>query len=160
MHYKEIIELLRDSQQSIGIRYTELYRILCLLLMEGTADSEMDFSGPFARLTYVASKYRLSNQLRQRLNSLRGRCRELRSQKPEDLIASLPYDARSVAELVYAITHDPIPDELLLQLPRGEGTLYRIRQMEDYMRVCVVSWDEEYISCQPDDAISVDPIFV
>lgn len=160
MHYKEIIELLRDSQQSIGIRYTELYRILCLLLMEGTADSEMDFSGPFARLTYVASRYQLSNQLRQRLNSLRGRCRELRSQKPEDLIASLPYDVRSVAELVYAITHDPIPDELLFQLPRGEGTLYRFRQMEDYMRVCVVSWDEEYISCQPDDAISIDPIRV
>ena len=96
MHYKELIELLQDTQQSIRIRYTELYRILCLLLAEGTEGSKMDFSGPFARLMYVADRFRLSNQLRQRLNSLRGRCRELRNQDSEDLIASFPYDVTDI----------------------------------------------------------------
>ena len=160
VHYKELIELLQDTQQSIRIRYTELYRILCLLLTEGTADSKMDFSGPFARLTYVADRHQLSNQLRQRLNSLRGRCRELRNQDSEDLIASFPYDARSVAELIFAVTQEPVPEELLLQLPRGESSLYSIRRVEDYMRVCVISWDDTFISCQPDDTINLESVRV
>ena len=160
MHYKELIELLQDTQQSIRIRYTELYRILCLLLAEGTEGSKMDFSGPFARLMYVADRFQLSNQLCQRLNSLRGRCRELRNQDSEDLIASFSFDVRSVAELIFSVTQKPVPDELLSQLPRGESSLYHIRRVEDYMRVCVISWDDMFISCQPDDNISTVPIRV
>ncbi|MBQ2459479.1 MAG: hypothetical protein II505_02265, partial [Bacteroidaceae bacterium] len=77
MHYDELSAVLTGTTTGIRIRYTELYRILCLVLMEATADSRMDFSGPFARLTYLFSRYSVPEHLRVRLNQCRGRCRAL-----------------------------------------------------------------------------------
>ena len=77
MHYAELSDLLKQETQPITIRYTELYRILCAVLNEVTAESQMDFSGPFARLTFLFSKLQLPVSKRIRLNELRARCLSL-----------------------------------------------------------------------------------
>lgn len=156
MHYSELIAVLRDADQQIRIRYTELYRILCLALVEGTSGSRLDFSGPFARLTYLASRYDLSNSLHQRLNSLRARCRDLAELADEDLLASLSYDVAAVAELLAALTGHPVPQGLQDLLPAGRPILYRSRLVTDYLRVCVISWDERFIQAQQEGVLEGD----
>lgn len=158
MHYGELTSVLQDTQQQIRIRYTELYRILCQILVEGTSESRMDFSGPFARLTYLTSQLGLDNSLHQRLNSLRARCRDLQQQTDEDLQASLPYDVCAVAELLSAATGNPVPERLQILLPSGKSALYRSKSVADYLRVCVIAWDETYIEAQQEGVLEDDTL--
>ena len=135
------------------IRYSELYRILCMILERATVQSRMDFSGPFARLTHLASSLQMSSSLRLRLNSLRNRCRQLEMQKEEDLRALFPYDVRAVADLICLTTRQAIPMELSRLLPVGPApAIGLVQETLDCQRVCVISWDDTYIRAVSDDA--------
>ncbi len=154
MHFDELLAVLRSTESDIRVRYTELYRILCLVLSEATAGSSLTFSGPFARLTFLATELRMSDRLRQRLNACRGRCRELATEDDASLQAALPHDVRAVAELLSLVADRPIPASLLGQLPRSQTVPFESRRRLDYMRVCVLEWDEATILAQPDDELA------
>ncbi len=154
MHYDELSAVLQDTTSDIRIRYTELYRILCLVLTEGTVDSGLTFSGPFARLTFLATKHQMDDRQRLRLNACRGRCRELSALTDEELLSSLPYDVHAVAELASLLAGDTIPSSLSVMLPRDKTVPFQSKRITDYMRVCVTSWDDEYIYAQSDATLA------
>lgn len=142
MHYDELSAVLSDTT-GIRIRYTELYRILCVVLLEATADSRMDFSGPFARLTYLASRLRVPENLRVRLNQCRGRCRTLSDLSDETLLAALPHDVKAVAELLEAVTDERIPWQLKKLLPKVETIPCERSERLDCLRVCFVANEDD-----------------
>ena len=151
--YAELLDLLRQDEESIKIRYNELYRILCVVLDQATAQSRMDFSGPFARLTWLASSLRMDASLRQRLNGLRQRCRQLEQQGEEDLRTFFPHDVRAVADLICLATRQTIPTEVRQLLPVGPAPSTGVTQVsQDCLRVCVTGWDENYIRAVSDGA--------
>ena len=151
--YVDLLDLLRQDGENMKIRYSELYRILCMILERATVQSRMDFSGPFARLTHLASSLQMSSSLRLRLNSLRNRCRQLEMQKEEDLRALFPYDVRAVADLICLTTRQAIPMELSRLLPVGPApAIGLVQETLDCLRVCVISWDDTYIRAVSDDA--------
>ena len=143
MHDTELQELLQDKTGNIWERYTELYRILQSILAEGTAGSQMDFSGPFARLTWLAEKTGIDPDLRHQLNSVRVRCQQLREQDEEELSVLLPFDIRATAELWAALHHQPVPQGLADLLPRTKLPPHQDKRQKTTTRVCVTDWDEE-----------------
>ena len=160
MHYEELSAVLQSTANDIRVRYTELYRILCLVLAEGTADSHLDFSGPFARLTYLLAEHRVDSRLSLHLNACRGRCRDLSAQADDELLSSLPHDVRAVAQLLAVLTAEPIPPSLLALLPdEADGLLHRSRFV-DYLRVCVTDWDDRFIIAVPDEGMEGEALRV
>ena len=153
-HYDELSAVLQSTANDIRVRYTELYRILCLVLVEATADSDLSFSGPFARLTFLATKHQMSDRLRLRLNACRGRCRELATQETETLEAALPFDVLTVADLLSLVSGTSIPHPLSALLPRGKTIPFVSKRITDYMRVCVLEWDDETILARPDGMLA------
>jgi len=145
MHFAELQEVLQHPSLNIRERYTELYRILQTLLTEGTADCKTDFSGPFARLTWLANHLELDTKKRQRLNEVRVRCREVMTCPEEELLAALPYDVRIAAQLDAILHHEAIPESLASLFPSGEARPHTSSMHHDCLRVCVLSWDDTFI---------------
>ncbi|MCR4921810.1 MAG: AAA family ATPase [Bacteroidaceae bacterium] len=159
-HYEELSAVLRGTANDIRVRYTELYRILCLVLAEATAESRLEFSGPFARLTYLLSEHKVQGSLSLRLNACRGRCRDLSSRGDDELTEALPHDVQAVADLLALVSDKPIPRSLLALLPTDADVhLYR-RRLTDYLRVCVTSWDDAFITVVPDEGLQGEPLRV
>ena len=161
-HYSEILEVLRNPAQDIRIRYTELYRILCLVLEEATQHTGIDFSGPFARLTFACQNKQIERALHYPINNFRGRCHNLHEHTREELTVLLPHDAACLTELVRQVQVTPVPDELLSMLPSKAEQPERADAVPkvEKMRVSVLSWDDRYILAVPEDGfeeqISID----
>ena len=161
-HYSEILEVLRNPAQDIRIRYTELYRILCLVLEEATQHTGIDFSGPFARLTFACQNKLIERALHYPINNFRGRCHNLHEHTREELTVLLPHDAACLTELVRQVHAIPVSDELLSMLPSKAEQPERadVVPKVEKMRVSVLSWDDRYILAVPEDGfeeqISID----
>lgn len=136
-HFKEIEELLIDRSLSVRKRYSELQRIFLQILAEGTAECRTDFSGPFARLTWIASQYSLHRSLYERLNHIRERCRHPEEEREEMLNCLFSYDLRSITELEEILSGEPIPKELLRRLPLTTPRIDKKGKKTEYIRVCV-----------------------
>lgn len=155
MHYAELSDLLVQKTQPIGIRYAELYRILCSVLNEATAENRMDFSGPFARLTFLASHLQLPSEQRIRLNELRVRCQSLELYTEEELKVVFPFDVLAVVHLMEVIGKPKAPPELQRLLPHKKTkTIVTKAVRKDYLRVCVVDFDENYITAVCENAVN------
>ena len=132
---------------SVAECYTELYRVFNEALMSLTADNKLDFSGAFARFTYLAQSVELDEGLIAAVNAFRGRVREQRF-----LEEWFAYDMKAVADFFCQVFGEAAPDDLLAVLPK----VYRLpkvreRQPAPYLRVSVVSWDAYYIDALADD---------
>ena len=126
-----------DVSLSARERYTELQRIFLQILAEGTAECQTDFSGPFARLTWIASRFSLDKSFYERLNQVRIRCRHLEEEREETLKSLFPYDLRSVAELEEKLSGENIPQELLFLFPLTTPQSTQKKTKREYVRVCV-----------------------
>ncbi len=153
LHYSELSEVLSNLNAHIRIRYTELYRILCVVLEEATAQAEMDFSGPFARLTFACQNGQIERQIQYPLNALRRRCLALQEHTEQELIVLLPKDVGLVAELVRQVSGQPVPDTLSAYLPtqtERPSESQKHTEWAEKLRVSVLSWDENFIIALPD----------
>lgn len=147
MHYAELSDLLKQETQPIKIRYAELYRILCTVLNEATVESQMDFSGPFARLTFLASKLQLPVSKRIRLNELRARCLSLDRYEEKELKGLLPFDILAIVQFMEMLEERKAPSELLNQLPIGKAhpASYKAT-VKDNLRVCVTEIEDSFLT--------------
>ena len=149
--YAELLQVLDMRQgRALGFTlaecYTELYRVFNEALMTLTADNRLDFSGTFARFTYVAQSVGLDEGLIAAVNAFRGRVRG--QQFPEALF---PYDLKAVTEFFSRAFGGAVPDRLLAALPRDLARRPASEQSTvSYLRVSVVSWDAYYIYALPD----------
>lgn len=147
MHYQELSDLLAQAAQPVKLRYTELYRILCAVLLEETAGNRMDFSGSFARLTYLMEQRKIPQRLRLRLNALRGRCQNVDEYENESLEQCLPADIASLVMFLEALHERQAPEGLRHELSYRQTEIFLPKiPRKDYLRVCVVQVDAEYIT--------------
>lgn len=160
-HYDELLEVIRNLTQDIRIRYTELYRILCLVLEEATEHTGIDFSGPFARLTFACQNNLIDRDLQYQVNTLRNRCHSLHEHSAEELVVLLPHDVRVVARMVSELSHQPIPESLANVIPVSDKKTKqrKVKAESERMRVSVMSWDSRYITAMPDQGFA-EPVTI
>jgi len=160
--YDELLQVVDMKQsESLGFTvqecYRELYRVFNEALMVLTADSRLDFSGTFARFTFIAQSIGLDKELVAAVNAFRGRVRshvrDARSIEEDDgrLADWFGYDLKALAEFFRKTFGSPIPDRLFPVLPADYQRRSRTeRQVVSYQRVSVVSWDAYYIYAMAD----------
>lgn len=137
-----------QSEYSIHECYNELYRVFNEALMYLTADKRLDFSGAFARLTYIAQSKELPSELTNRLNAFRSRVKNKTYEKSDG--TAFGFDLKAVTLFIKAVygledvngswlkVHgSKIQDSSSkIQVPSSESVC---------MRISVVSWDAHYI---------------
>lgn len=149
--------------------YTELYRVFSEALMYLTADNQLDFSGTFARFTYVAQTKSLPPRLVRLVNAFRSRVKN--KAFAEDDAAQLLADIEVVEELVCKVfqgnakegaredtkegargdTREDARDEKEEKEKVREETVAHNPPAASVLRVSVVSWDAYYIQAIVDD---------
>ncbi len=151
----QVIEMRQTEALGYTVRecYTELHRVFNEALMTLTADNRLDFSGPFARFTYLAQTIELDERQIAAVNAFRGRVKTLQDED-EVLAFWFAYDVKAVALFFSRVFDVPLPEPLQSRLPKGEGRAAHgaERKAVDYVRVSVVSWDAYYIYALADDA--------
>ena len=150
--YSELLQVLDMRQgEALGYTvaecYTELHRVFNEALMTLTADNRLDFSGAFARFTYLAQNAELDEGLIAAVNAFRGRVKE--QNYPAEWFA---YDLKAVADFFCKVFHVAVPDRLLAALPK-DYRQHRLREQKtaSCIRVSVTSWDAYYIDALADD---------
>ncbi len=129
-----------------------------MVLDDKTNDVGFAFSGPFAKMDYLAKEYHLQKNIYRALNHFRAKIRNIKKQGEEDLKRMFTYDVRLFAEFVSCVYQKAIPDALLKFLPnevwveseRSE------RPITDVLRVVVDHWDEQFIYAEIADELGDD----
>ena len=137
-----------QSEYSIHECYNELYRVFNEALMYLTADKRLDFSGAFARLTYIAQSKELPSELTNRLNAFRSRVKNKTYEKSDGtafgfdlkavtLFIKAAYGLEDVNGSWFKVQGSKFQDSSSkIQVPSSESVC---------MRISVVSWDAHYI---------------
>lgn len=138
-----------DSNYSLHECYTELYRVFNEALMYLTSDKRLDFSGAFARFTYIAQSTAMPAALTRRVNAFRSRVKT-RSYE-QGGIMMFTADWKTVEEFLcraFGVERefaDSSAEETEDNAESAEQT------DANYMRVSVLSWDAYYIYAVADD---------
>ncbi len=141
---------------SIHECYTELYRVFNEALMFLTADNRLDFSGVFARFTYIAQKVGLVAEQTTRVNAFRSRVKK--RTYAEHGGSEFAADLKTVTEFVRrAFGLVESSQDNIASTPedgqQAEGSKSETAGNVGVgcVRVSVVSWDTYYIYCIADD---------
>lgn len=124
--------------------YTHLGRVYFRLLDEMTSDSEVLLVGCFAKTDYLLKEKSAGANLRRMVNDMRLRLtKNTEAQKPENFLM----DFQALCLFVALLYDVPVPT--ILESHFVKPCAYRIPTVlkEDYLRVIVDSWDDEYICC-------------
>ncbi len=148
---QHVADIYGDGQSDYSIHecYNELYRVFNEALMYLTADKRLDFSGAFARLTYIAQSMELPAELTGRLNAFRVRVKNKTYEKIGT--TSFDFDLRAVTlfvKVAYGLVEWKKDDGIGL-VNDGRDEKNDVKQAV-CIRVSVVSWDAHYIYCTAD----------
>lgn len=137
-----------QSEYSIHECYNELYRVFNEALMYLTADKRLDFSGAFARLTYIAQSKELPAELTNRLNAFRSRVKNKTYENNNG--SAFGFDLKAVTLFIKAVygLEEVRGKKEEVRGKRAEGRSKReeVRGKSAVcMRLSVVSWDAHYI---------------
>ena len=98
-------------------RYNGAYRIFVVVLNRLTVGSALVFSGPYAKLDYLARKYGCSNDLMRRVNAFR--CRAAQGQVDDEMLErEWLFDLKALCLFISELCHAPVPQTLLNRLPK------------------------------------------
>lgn len=152
--YREIgraYSLLPDHEAA----YTLLSRIYTRLIDEATSDSEVLLAGHFAKTDYILKERSAQPELRRMVNDMRLRLTKYKeAQQPENFLN----DFQALCLLVALLQDGTVPPELSCKFPSERHPRKHTLFQEEYLRVIVVSWDEEYLYCDgehSDETLSV-----
>ncbi|MBO4820504.1 MAG: AAA family ATPase [Prevotella sp.] len=150
--YEEVGQLLdRIGDVDVLTRYDGAYRILMRVLDHQTVESSLVFSGPFAKLDFVARKVGCSNELMQRVNAFR--CRGA-GKGGEDLVALESfwlYDMKALCLFIANVYHAPVPSALLERLPTTFPKMEYKGMATDCIRGVVTRIEDDMLFLQPID---------
>ena len=137
-----------QSEYSIHECYNELYRVFNEALMYLTADKRLDFSGAFARLTYIAQSKELPSELTNRLNAFRSRVKNKTYEKSDG--TAFGFDLKAVTLFIKAAygLEDVNGSWFKVQGSKSQDSSSKIQVPSSEsvcMRISVVSWDAHYI---------------
>lgn len=137
-----------QSEYSIHECYNELYRVFNEALMYLTADKRLDFSGAFARLTYIAQNKELPTELTNRLNAFRNRVKNKSYEKNNG--TAFGFDLKAITLFIKAVygLEDVHGSWFKVQSSKSQDSSSKIQVPSSEsvcMRISVVSWDAHYI---------------
>ncbi|MBR6182661.1 MAG: protein kinase [Prevotella sp.] len=149
----EDARLLLDRTGDVDVltRYDGAYRLLMRVLNHQTMDSALVFSGPYAKLDYVARKTECPNLLLRRMNAFRCRGVEKGREDVEALDSHWLYDMKALCLFIENVYHAPVPDDLLKRLPATFPTMEQKGMATECIRGVVTRIEGEMLFLQPID---------
>lgn len=143
--FEDILANHENASLSINEKYEAMYLDFLMMLKEKTKDSEIVFSGPFPRMTYLFKKYQLPERIYSRINGFRIRGRENSSRDQAELKEAYKYDLKALTEFISAIYGEEPQNGLkqLLRFPYKAAERKKVSVKN--IRIAVESWDEQYI---------------
>lgn len=162
-YHQELSDLWHDSELSIKDKYVELYRIFNEILADGTKNNKIEFASSFARFTYIAQQTNLAHEITQKINGLRGRCKNICNTEFEEAERHFPFDVKCLVEFLIILngeytgnsdtkeTNNIALNKLFSLMPAGNLLQKRSTTAKDYIRVSVKSFDEKFIIAEPDE---------
>lgn len=143
--FDDILANHENKSMSINEKYEAIYLDFLMMLKEKTRDSEIVFSGPFPRMTYLFKKHQLPETIYFHINGFRIRGRENRSKDQAELKEAYKYDLKALTEFISAVYGEE-PQNRLKQLLRFPyKTSERKKTLVKNIRIAVENWDEQYI---------------
>ncbi len=132
--------LLLDYEEA----YIRLSRVFARIISEYTADSDILLVGSFAKTDYLLKKKGADSKLKRSVNDMRLR---LTRKTEAQTQGSFMMDFRALCFFISLLTDTPVPESLLRLLPEQYEKIRRTWLPEEYIRVVVNSWDDEFIHC-------------
>ncbi len=137
---ERVYALLPDYDEA----YVRLGRVFARIISEYTADSDILLVGSFAKTDYLLKKKEADSNLKRSVNDMRLR---LTRKTEAQTQGSFVMDFRALCFFISLLTDTPVPESLLRLLPKQHEKARRIWHPEEYVRVVVNSWDNEFIHC-------------
>lgn len=124
--------------------YIRLGRLFIRIIGEYTADSDILLIGYFAKTDYLLKKKEVDSELKRCVNDMRLRLtRKIKAQTSE----SFMIDFRTLCFFISLLTDVPVPTILASKFPDVSVKEHYTWHSEEYVRVVVCSWDDEFIYC-------------
>lgn len=139
-----LIEALKRESKRDGYR---LLRSVFVRLVELNLRSiSIQFSGLFAKTSYLLSEKKAPQQLIKGIGNARQRIRHLEEMSEEEVNKYFLYDLKSVTSFFHLLHPDyKIPEELGSKLPVGTIDGGWEKAATNYLRILVESWNCDYI---------------
>lgn len=124
--------------------YVRMGSVFTRIIDEYTSDSDILLVGSFAKADYLLKQKGADIQLRRSVNNMRLR---LERKTEAQTAGSLMADFRALCFFIAMLTDAQVPECLSDLFPPLQAEEHRTWMTEEYIRVVVNSWDEEYVYC-------------
>jgi DNA replication ATP-dependent helicase Dna2 len=118
--FREIAKIHFDEALALSEKINALYELLLTAFVEATREEQIHFSTAFARMAFVAQKYKFNGHAQYLLHSFRRKCSEVRK-KPDtaaaQLLVSYQLGFKVTTESVALVFSAKMPPELANELP-------------------------------------------
>ena len=131
--------------------YRRFQHTLMKFLDERTAQSQLTFAGPFAKMDYLLKENQAPWWLIRNANDARTRIRKSKETADGYLIDSYLLDLKYLCQFIAFIDKVEIPEDLLRLFPKEEGNKRETKVLRDCMRMIVTAWDDDYVYGQIED---------
>lgn len=127
--------------------YVCLGRLFIRIIGEYTADSDILLVGSFAKTDYLLKKKEADSELKRYVNDMR--LRLTRKTEAQTAVSFLT-DFRTLCFFISLLADVPVPTILASKFPEVSVNEHYVWRSEEYLRVVVSSWDDEFIYCTGD----------
>lgn len=135
--------------------YTRLNNIYVRILNQNTSFVTIKLVGSFAKTDYLLKEYNASVELMHRINDFRVRARKIDDYSINELSIFLMQDIKALAQFISLIYKTCIPENLSKLFPSNNEYINgkRDKLLNDYIRVIVNKWDDEFIYCTNEENV-------
>lgn len=133
-------------------------------LNQNTRAQKAIFVGAFAKTDYLLKEHKASLPLIRAVNDTRVRLRKIKDEKlpPEEYEGHYLHDLKNICEFIALVYTIEIPAALRSHFPSTEDTHPHVaplvREHNEYIRVLLNKWDDDYIYCTAEDATDMGEI--
>ncbi|NLI36505.1 MAG: AAA family ATPase [Bacteroidales bacterium] len=143
--FEDILTCHENESMSIKEKYEAMYIDFLMMLKEKTKESNIVFSGPFPRMTYLFKKHQIPEQIYTHINGFRIRGRENRSKDQTELKEAYKYDLKALTEFISTVYGEEPKNKLKQILRFPYKTFERKKTLVRNIRIAVENWSEQYI---------------
>ena len=141
--------------------YEAMYQTFRKCLNQKTDQTRITFGGDFAKTDYLLKEYQAKYTLVKATNDTRVHLRNRKELSSTELEDYCLCDLENLCQFIAFIYKAEIPQSLKAVFPKDKITRPRARLLgEEYLRVIVDNWDDEYVYVQSENTIDGEPIKV
>lgn len=140
------------TEMDVRARCQVLYDTLQRATEERLRHTTILFSGLFPKMEHLFHEYDAPEELVREAHEARSQLRRLERLSDTELIHAYPYYLRAVVNYVALIYGNvPVPQDLMLRLPKDHRSRTRSRRLGEVLRVRVEHWNVNYIYAKAQD---------